>query len=277
MLIPAVSVLAAITLLPALLAVLGTRINSLRLLPKRFVDHGHPEEGCVGRWARLRHAPSRSGRRGRAWSSSACSSSSALSLTRARRRPKDLPGSGDAIAGRTALAAPASRPGVMKPFVVLVEHGASPQPSSSSCARRAGVAGGRRPARLAHGSRQRSSRRSRPSTARRGATKATIERVQSGARGARTRTLGGLAAEDRDFVHAVYGNFPYVLALRRAAHLRPAGPRLPLALLPLKAVILNLVSLTAAFGIIVFIFQEGTARTRSGTSTRPPRSSPGSR
>ena len=38
MLIPAVSVIAAITLLPALLAVLGQRINSMRVLPKRFVD-----------------------------------------------------------------------------------------------------------------------------------------------------------------------------------------------------------------------------------------------
>src|SRR5207302_863697 len=53
MLIPAVSVLAAITLLPALLATLGTRINSLRLLPKRLVDSGHPEDGLWGRWARL--------------------------------------------------------------------------------------------------------------------------------------------------------------------------------------------------------------------------------
>ncbi len=48
MLIPAVSVVAAITLLPALLATLGTRINSVRLLPKRLVDSGHPEERLVG-------------------------------------------------------------------------------------------------------------------------------------------------------------------------------------------------------------------------------------
>src|SRR5438093_1036855 len=53
MLIPAVSVLAAITLLPALLAVLGTRINSVRMLPRRLVDRGHPEDGAWGRWARL--------------------------------------------------------------------------------------------------------------------------------------------------------------------------------------------------------------------------------
>jgi len=36
MLIPAVSVLASITLLPALLSLLGERINKIRLLPKRF-------------------------------------------------------------------------------------------------------------------------------------------------------------------------------------------------------------------------------------------------
>src|SRR5207237_9517732 len=53
MLIPAVSVLVTITLLPALLSVLGTRINSVRVLPKRFVDSGHPEDGLWGRWARF--------------------------------------------------------------------------------------------------------------------------------------------------------------------------------------------------------------------------------
>src|SRR5665213_1510184 len=49
-LIPAVSVLAAITLLPARLSVLGQRINSVRLLPKRLVDQGHPEDGLWGKW-----------------------------------------------------------------------------------------------------------------------------------------------------------------------------------------------------------------------------------
>src|SRR5213596_2400086 len=52
-LIPAVSVLASLTLLPALLAVLGERINSVRLLPRRLVDRGHAEAGAWGRWARF--------------------------------------------------------------------------------------------------------------------------------------------------------------------------------------------------------------------------------
>ena len=53
MLIPAVSVLAAITLLPALLAVLGARINSVRVMPRRLLDRGHGEDGAWGRWARF--------------------------------------------------------------------------------------------------------------------------------------------------------------------------------------------------------------------------------
>src|SRR5213592_2412002 len=53
MLIPAVSVITAITLLPAMLAVLGTRINSVRVMPRRVVDRGHPEDGAWGRWARF--------------------------------------------------------------------------------------------------------------------------------------------------------------------------------------------------------------------------------
>src|SRR5213078_3231198 len=53
MLIPLVSVIATLTLLPAMLAVLGARINSVRVMPKRFVDQGYGEGGAWGRWARF--------------------------------------------------------------------------------------------------------------------------------------------------------------------------------------------------------------------------------
>src|ERR1041385_7105547 len=53
MLIPAVSVIAALTLLPALLSLLGHRINRLRVLPKRIVETPDPEHGFWGRWANL--------------------------------------------------------------------------------------------------------------------------------------------------------------------------------------------------------------------------------
>ena len=51
MLIPAVSVLASLALLPALLAVLGERINRVRVMPRRLLDRGHAEDGAWGRWA----------------------------------------------------------------------------------------------------------------------------------------------------------------------------------------------------------------------------------
>src|ERR1700752_2867449 len=122
MLIPAVSVLAAITLMPALLAVLGERINSLRVMPKRFVDHGHPEDGAWGRWARfvLR----------RPWPVAAVGAAivTVLVVLGVQLNPnesqlKNFPGTGTAIAGRTLLADAGISPGVMKPFVTLVEDG----------------------------------------------------------------------------------------------------------------------------------------------------------
>ena len=53
MLIPAVSVIAATTLLPALLATLGHRVNSVRVMPRRFVAVTDAESGFWGRWARV--------------------------------------------------------------------------------------------------------------------------------------------------------------------------------------------------------------------------------
>ena len=53
MLIPVVSVIATLTLLPAMLSVLGHKVNRVRVMPRRFLDRGHPEDGAWGRWARF--------------------------------------------------------------------------------------------------------------------------------------------------------------------------------------------------------------------------------
>jgi RND superfamily putative drug exporter len=70
-------------------------------------------------------------------------------------------------------------------------------------------------------------------------------------------TLGGSAPEERDFVHAVYGNFPYVLMFVIVLTFILLMRAFRSLVLPLKAVVLNLISLGAAYGIIVFIFQKG--------------------
>ena len=70
-------------------------------------------------------------------------------------------------------------------------------------------------------------------------------------------TLGGAAAEERDFVHAVYGKFPYALLFVLILTFVLLMRAFRSVLLALKAVLLNLVSLGAAYGIVVFVFQDG--------------------
>jgi len=254
MLIPAVSVLAAITLLPALLAVLGTRINSVRVLPKRFVDRGHPEDGFWGRWARfvLRH-PWRVAIVGTAIV--AVLAGLGTQLTPNEAQLKNFPGAGDAIAGRSALAAAHISPGVMKPFNVLVENGGNPQAVAAKLRTVPGVAGAVAPKDWHRGSA--SLVQAFPSID--GAApgiQGIINRTNDALKGTNA-TLGGVAAVDRDFIHAIYGNFPYVLAFVLVLTLILLARAFRSIVLPLKAAILNLASLAAAYGIVVFIFQEG--------------------
>jgi putative drug exporter of the RND superfamily len=70
-------------------------------------------------------------------------------------------------------------------------------------------------------------------------------------------TLAGLPTAEREFIDAVYGNFVWVLLFVILLTYVLLMRAFKSVLLPLKAVILNLVSLGAAFGIIVFIFQKG--------------------
>ena len=87
-------------------------------------------------------------------------------------------------------------------------------------------------------------------------TRTTIKNVRAALEGT-DGTLGGVAAEDRDFVKAVYSNFPYVLAFVVLLTFILLSRAFRSLVLALKAVILNLISLAAAYGIIVIIFQKG--------------------
>jgi putative drug exporter of the RND superfamily len=256
MLIPAVSVIAAITLMPAILAVLGERINSVRLLPKRFVDHGHPEDGGWGRWARfvLR----------RPWPVAAVGTAivAVLVVLGVQLNPnesqlKNFPGTGTAIAGRTMLANAGFSPGVMKPFVTLVENGGNAHEVADRERTVSGIVGATVPPGPAWHQGQNTLVEAFPAVD--GAApgiQRIIDRVNDSLRGT-TATLGGVPAVDRDFVHAVYGNFPYVLAFVLVLTLVLLTRAFRSIVLPIKAAILNLVSLGAAFGIVVFIFQMG--------------------
>src|SRR5262249_37618131 len=90
------------------------------------VDQGHPEDGPWGRWARfvLR----------RPWAVAAVGLTIVavlvglgLQLNPNESQLKNFPGTGTAIAGRQMLANAGISPGVMKPFVTLVEDGGNAQ------------------------------------------------------------------------------------------------------------------------------------------------------
>jgi RND superfamily putative drug exporter len=254
MLIPAVSVLAAITLLPALLAALGTRINSVRVLPKRFVDTGHPEDGPWGRWARfVNRRPLPVALAGLAIV--AVLAGIGLQLNPNEAQMKNFPGSGDAIVGRNALTSAGITPGVLKPFEVLVEHGADPNAVAAKLRGVSGVTAAVAPKDWRRGGDSIVEAFPAVDGAADG-IQPIIDRVKERLNGSNA-TLGGPAAVDRDFVHAVYGNFPYVLAFVIVLTLILLARAFRSIVLPIKAAILNLVSLGAAFGIIVFVFQWG--------------------
>jgi RND superfamily putative drug exporter len=190
-----------------------------------------------------------------------------LQLNPSEAQAKDLPAKGDAKAGLAALDRAGISPGAIKPFDILVEGPVSTQKLHSVAAAVAGapgVAGAAAPFAWRTGT----AAIVEAFPAEDGAAKSvrgTISNLQhnvlpdlSSTFGDGTRlTLGGVAPEDRDFVHAVYNNFPYVLAFVILLTYILLARAFRSLILPLKAVILNLVSLGAAYGIIVFIFQQG--------------------
>jgi RND superfamily putative drug exporter len=67
----------------------------------------------------------------------------------------------------------------------------------------------------------------------------------------------GIGAAQIDFLHAVYGNFPLMLSLIALLTYVLLVRAFRSLLLPLKAVLLNLVSLAATYGVMVLFWQHG--------------------
>jgi putative drug exporter of the RND superfamily len=268
MLIPAVSVIAAITLLPALLFMLGHRVNRLRVLPRRFVNATDGEAGPWGRWARLVM------RRPVLLAGAGVAVIALLLVPGVQLNPADPQAKGlvgnpadDGVIGFRELTAAGISPGVLEPFIVVAENGPTTTDLQRVVARldqTPGIAGASAP----------------PTWRRDGVAlvealpatdassqpaEATISRLENDVLpslghelgGTTSLTLGGVEPEGRDFIRAVYSNFPFVLAFVVLLTFVLLMRAFRSVFLPLKAVVLNLASLGAAFGIIVFVFQQG--------------------
>ena len=85
--------------------------------------------------------------------------------------------------------------------------------------------------------------------------RATLDRIRASAPAG--VTIGGEAAQSSDFVDAVYGNFPILVALIAGLTFVLLARAFRSLVLSLKAVVLNVLSVAAAWGVMVLIWQNG--------------------
>jgi putative drug exporter of the RND superfamily len=69
--------------------------------------------------------------------------------------------------------------------------------------------------------------------------------------------VGGLSAGQKDFISSLYGKAPYAATFVLSVTYLILLISFRSVFIPLKAVIVNILSLTASFGAIVFVFQDG--------------------
>jgi len=249
MLIPLVSVAVAVTLLPVVLATVGPRL-----------DRRHTgREDRVGRgwsaWARgiVRH-------RGVAAITSMAVLGALLvaasSIHLGSPRADSLAHSGQARLALDQLTASGLGTGPLSPFDSLVRSG-DPEVVAHALAKVAGVQSAVVPA---DGRRDGTAIVTVIPTADGNSPegRATLERVRTATQGLPADVVtGGGAAQSADFLDSVYGNFPLVIALISALTFLLLARAFRSLILPLKAVLLNLLSVGAAWGLMVLVWQHG--------------------
>ena len=83
--------------------------------------------------------------------------------------------------------------------------------------------------------------------------------------------IAGVGATVLDYINAVYKKFPYSLGLIALVTFVLLVRTFRSILLPIKAVLLNVISVAATFGATVLFWQEGHGSERSSASHRPGR------
>jgi putative drug exporter of the RND superfamily len=249
MLIPLVSVAVAVTLLPVVLATIGPRLD------RRHTGHTDRASRGWSAWARVvvRHR----------WTAAVASIVvlgalvfAASSIQLGNPRADSLAHSGPARAGLDHLRASGIGTGPLSPFESLVRSG-DPEVVAHALADVDGVQSAVAPA----------------DWRRHGAAVVTVIPIQDGNSPEGRATLdrvraaidhlpadvvtGGEAAQSADFLDSVYGNFPLVIALISALTFLLLARAFRSLVLPLKAVLLNLLSVGAAWGLMVLVWQHG--------------------
>ena len=251
MLIPLVSTLVAITLLPVILSKAGARLDW---------PHRRTDDKASRAWTRWAQAVSR-----RRWLGAGAGLAVILALTFAATNIQlgssdadTIAKQGDAKQGLTALEDAGIGEGSILPHEILVQGGVRPDKVAADLRGVEGIHGAVAP--------QDGWRRDGTAiveaipVADSGTSEggSTLEAVRDTAHaaGPDVRVGGGPAAND-DFIDAVYGSFPLMIALIAITTFILLARAFRSLLLPLKAIILNILSVAAAWGVLVLVWQEG--------------------
>ena len=246
--IPLVSVAVAITLLPVILAKLGRRLDW---------PHVRKEDRPSRAWTRWAGLVVR--RRGLAAGIAVALlaglvvAASSIQLGPAGGGPDAISQGGDAELGLVALERAGIGAGILSPIEILSPAGASAR-LASDVGRIAGVDGAVAPAGRAW---QRGSTRLVDVFAST-ESRATVDRVSNAAHGLTAGIqVGGIVAQNSDFIDAVYGSFPLMIVLIGVLTFLLLARAFRSVVLPAKAVLLNVLSVTAAVGVLTLVWQNG--------------------
>jgi RND superfamily putative drug exporter len=252
MLIPLISVIVALTLLPVVLAKLGSRLDW---------PHVRDDDRASRSWTRWANFVVR-----RRWIAAlgaalvlAALVFAATNLQLGISNVNTIAKQGDAKQGLIALERAGIGSGAIVPNEVLVNGSTPPERVAAALAAVPGIHGAVAP--------------TSPQWRRGGAAvveafptpdastssgRTALDAVRTAAHGAGPDVrLGGLAAQNEDFIHAVYGNFPLMIALIALITFVLLARAFRSLLLPLKAVVLNVISVGAAWGVLELVWQAG--------------------
>jgi RND superfamily putative drug exporter len=251
MLIPLVSVLAAITLLPVVMAKLGPRLDW---------PHRRTDDKASRAWTRWAEGVSR-----HRWLAAGAGMAVVLALVVAATDLQlgasdadTVAKTGDAKQGLVALEEAGIGEGSLLPHEILIEGPTSPEAVAAELRRVEGIHGA-----VAPGDGWR-----RDGTALVEAIpipdsgtpegEATLEGVRQAAHSSGTGVrVGGQPAANDDFIDAVYGSFPLMIALITVTTFILLARAFRSLLLPAKAIVLNVLSVAAAWGVLVLVWQHG--------------------
>jgi uncharacterized membrane protein YdfJ with MMPL/SSD domain len=251
-LVVAVSAFAAVTLLPAILGILGPRVERAPLVPRRA---GRERAGSAHFWERLARVVM-----ARPWTFIVATlavigvlAAPVLSGTLNVARADVLPPRFDSRQGEQILDREFSQ-AALNPIVVVVRPGVALPPLVRRLEAVPGVARVAQVQRGPHGSAIELAPAVSPFT---DAGRAVVDRIRAlPGHGPRFLVTGETAGE-LDFLAQIEGRAPWAAAFVILATYLVLAVAFRSLLLPVKAIVMNSLSIAGAFGVLVWVFQDG--------------------